>query len=571
MTVWLRLLPIVAAFLPAAIVALPRDWRFLPLHAAVMAVTLAVAWRATVVDVELRDAAVRRWLLMGAGCLAVAWLLFGESSRSDWGIFDDHEIHTMIGPGRDAIPATELAARIRSHTECGSPPFTMTRYRPVYYLLRLTEASAWGKDVRGWMVARFVLFICAAVLAFDMLRQWLGFVGGGLALAFFSVLAMWPDIVVHLGPPECYAAGATVAFAWCATRILRSPHAAGPAVWIALALAGVAAIGCKENFVVLAPLALLVGGIEWRRGRLGAAGIAACLVVSAAAAWVAFVVAAGIIGNGGRDVYHRPIGLGGFVRQGDASSLRAIRKLVGYGLPLAVGTCVLAGVAWQRRRRWPLPQAVVPAVGAVLGLVALSQFFFYRGEVFKKCRYDLPFVPLVCLLLIGLLVAASGWRQGGPGVRRLRRRLLVPGTIALAAMAIGGDSSRAATHARVVTTRAFCDALQGIAAACREDPTRPVTFFVNPRAPARYEPVMSVGEYLRSLGITNPLFLSPQGLPTSDQMADAVYTDRQLAELSASGDLLFQPWSSLPAAAAAIELWFSADPPPGRPAAFRVN
>lgn len=562
-------LTLAAVVLPLAVVALPHDWRFLPLHAAVFAGVLALAWRAPLVDLAVRDRATLRWCAMAATALALTWLLFGEATRANWALIDDHVNHTIIGPGRARLPVGELAAKLRDHPEVGSPPLTYTRYRPAYHVLYHLEAAAWGKHVAPWIVTRLVLFALAALLAFDLLQRWLGFVAGGLTLAFFAVLTMWTEIATHLGPAECYAALPTVAFAWCATCIVRSPAPAGWAAWAGLTASAVCAIGCKENFVVLAPLTLLVAAVEWRRGRLGTAGVASCGAVTAVAALVVFVVAAGIVGNGGRDVYERAVGLNGFLGARDARSLRAVRKLIGYGLPLLLGTGWMAAAAWRTRRLWPDRTSVVPAVGTVLGLVALSQFVFYRGEVFKKCRYDLPFVPLVCLLLIGLLVAAAGGRQGGPGLRRLRRRLLVPGAVALAAMAIGGDASRAATHARVASTQAFCDALHGIAAECRDDPARPVTFFVNPDAPARYEPVLSVAEYLRSLGITNPLYLSPRGLPRSDKRGAA--TDRQLAELSARGDHLFLPWDGLPATTAAIEVWLSADPPSGRPHAFRVN
>lgn len=566
-----RLLPLAAAALPVAVVALPHDWRFLPIHAAVLAAVLALAWRAPLVDLALRDRPALRWCSMAATALALTWLLFGEATRANWALIDDHVNHTIIGPGRDRLPVGELPTLLRDHPEVGSPPLTYTRYRPAYHVLYHLEAAAWGKHVGPWLVTRLALFALAALLAFDLLQRWLGFVAGGLALSFFTVLTMWREIATHLGPAECYAALPTVAFAWCTTRIVRSPAPAGWAAWAGLTAAAVCAIGCKENFVVLAPLTLLVAAVEWRRGRLGAAGVASCGAVTAAAALVVFVVSAGILGNGGRDVYERGVGLNGFLGATDSRSLRAARKLVGYGLPLLLGTGWMAAAAWRTRRLWPDRESVVPAVGTVLGLVALSQFVFYRGEVFKKCRYDLPFVPLVCLLLIGLLVAAAGWRQGGPGLRRLRRRLLVPTAVALAAMAIGGDASRAATHARVVTTQGFCAALHGIAATCRDDPARPVAVIVNPHAPARYEPVISVAEYLRSLGITNPLFLSPSGLPQSAHSGAAAYTDLQLAQLSARGDHLFLPWDALPATTAAIEVWLSAEPPPDRPQAFRVN
>jgi len=61
------------------------------------------------------------------------------------------------------------------------------------------------------------------------------------------------------------------------------------------------------------------------------------------------------------------------------------------------------------------------------------------------------------------------------------------------------------------------------------------------------------------------------GIPTAAERATAAYPDRLLSELSADGSDFFEPWQSLPAESTPIELWFSADPPPGRAAAFRVN
>ncbi len=563
-------LPVLAAALPVALVALPHDWRFLPVHLAVLAAILAVAWRGPLVDRAVERVPGWRWLLMAVTSSAMVWALVGGSPRAQWGMIDDHEIQDFIGAGRDRIPAQDLPGLFAAHPEIGSPPFTIPRYRPTYYLFRLIECSAWGRHIEPWMILRLVLFAITATLAFDLLRQWLGFVAGGVALAFLATLWMWPRIFITLGPAEAYAAPASLGFAWCAAAILRGSKAAVGGLWVGLACTALVAIGAKENFAILAPLALLLGGIEWRRGRLGAAGAIACGVVVLAALWVAIVVGASIAAQGGRDLYDRPLGLSGFVRSGDGSSLRAIRKVAGYGLPLMVATASMA-IAWYRGKTTDaVHRRTLLAVGTVLGVVALSQFFFYRGEVFKKSHYDLPFVPLVCTLEIGLLSAAAGRRSGSATLRRLRRRLLVPGVLALAALALGGDHARhySRTYAREST--AFTALVDQVAAACRAEPHRPVEFFIVADLPGNHEPLHSVVRFLRAAGVVNPFFLNPHGLPASDA-ADASRRDQEIATLSRDGGQSFEPWSMLPLEVAPITVGFSGDPPVDRQPRFRFR
>lgn len=565
------LLTVLAFVLPVALVALPHDWRVLPLDLALLVAVLAVAWQSPLVDRALEGVPGWRWLLMAATSAAMVWVLVGGSLQAKWGVIDDHEIQDFIGPGRDRIPAGDLPGLFAAHPEIGSPPFTIPRYRPTYYLLRFVECSVWGRQIEPWMILRLGLFALTATLAFDLLRQWLGFVTGGVAIAFLATLWMWPKIFITLGPAEAYAAPAAMGFAWCAAAILRGPKAAGGSLWAVLAGAALVAIGAKENFAILAPLALLLGGIEWRRRRLGAAGAIACGVVVLATLWVAIVVGTSIAAQGGRDLYDRPLGLSGFVRSGDGSSLRAIRKVAGYGLPLLAATAWMA-IAWYRGRATaPAGRRTLLAVGTVLGLAAISQFFFYRGEVFKKSHYDLPFVPLVCTLEIGILAAVAGWRNGSVAHRRLRRRLLVPGVLAAAAMALGGDHARQYTRDYARETAAFTTLVDQVGAACRAEPDRPVEFFIAGDLSGNHEPLHSVGRFLRAQGVANQFFLNPHGLPASDDTAGVSRRDKELAALSIVGGASFEPWSQLPHDASPITVCFSGDAPVDRRPTFRFR
>lgn len=564
------MLAVLAAALPVGLVALPHDWRFIPVCLALFAAILAVAWHGPLVDRTLENAPGWRWLLMAAASSAMVWALVGASPRANWGMIDDHEIQDFIGPGRDRIPAGDLPALIAAHPEIGAPPFTIPRYRPTYYLFRLLECSAWGRHIGPWMILRLGLFALTATLAFDLLRRWLGFAAGGVALACLAMLWMWPKIFITLGPAEAYAAPAAMGFAWCAAAILRGREAASGWLWAGVAFSALVAIGAKENFAILAPLALLLGGIEWRRGRLGVAGAVACGVVVLAALWVAIVVGVSIAAQGGRDLYDRPLGLSGFVRSGDGSSLRAIRKVVGYGLPLVAVTAWMA-IAWYRgRAEGASRRQALLAVGAVLGFVALSQFIFYRGEVFKKSHYDLPFVPLVCTLEIGALAAAAGWRSGSAALRRLCRRLLVPGVLAVGALALGGDHARQYTQNYIHETTAFTALVDQVAAACRAEPDRPVEAFILADVAGNHEPLHSVVRFLRAMGVSNALFLNPHGLPAGDAPG-ASRRDLELATLSREGGQTFEPWSTLPQEATPITICFSGDPPADRQPAFRFR
>lgn len=556
--------------LPVALVALPHDWRFLPAHISVFITVLAVAWRGAYVDRALEGASGWRWLLMASASAALAWTLVGASPRSGWGMIDDHEIHNFIGPRRDRIPAGELPALIAAHPEIGAPPFTIPRYRPTYYLFRLVECSAWGKHIEPWMILRLGLFTLTALLAFDLLRQWLGFVAGGVALGCLATLWMWPKIFITLGPSEAYAAPAVMAFAWFATAIMRGSRPAGAGRWAGLAVAALIAIGAKENFAILAPLAALLAGIEWRRGRLGVAGATACGTVVLAALWVAIVVGTSIAAQGGRDLYDRPLGLSGFVRRGDGSSLRAIRKVAGYGLPLAAATAWMA-LTWHRRATISTGHRILLGVGTVLGLAALSQFFFYRGEVFKKSHYDLPFVPLVCVLEIGALAVAAGWGGGSVLQHRLRRRLLVPGVLAATAMALGGDHARHYTRDYARETTAFSAIVDQVAEACQAEPDRAVECMIMSDLRRNYEPLHSVVRFLRARGVGNPLFLNPHGLPAGGDTAGASRHDLELATLSREGGQSFEPWGKLKQHACPITICFSGDPPVERRPAFRFR
>jgi hypothetical protein len=567
-TQWIRMtLPAAVAMLPAAIVSLPHDWRFLPVHIALLSVVLALAWHAPRIDWNLRGSPLYCAFLMLFASTALTYALYREAPLANWWIIDDHEIHTAIGP-HQRLGIADAWAHAAMHPEICAPTSTNTRYRPTYFLLRIFETFVWGKSVQPWLLARCALFAFTIVLAFDLLRQWLGFTTASIAVAIFSVLRMWPELVVRLGPAETYAAPACAVFAWCAVAILRRQPLPGAVAWSGLAISAVVAMGTKENFLILAPLAILLAGLQWRSGELRVSGIASVVAICLMATLVAGVVGLGIYNNGGRDVYQRSVGLSGLVREGATFQVYAWLKVVAKALPLMAVTGWLALKYWRLRAAGDSPLRTRVAVGLVLVFVAWSQFFFYRGEVFRRSRYDLPFVPIVGILAIGFLEYRSRWPSADPLRRRALRRLLLPGALALTALALGGDRTRHVAHAHREQTNVFAERMQAIIQACRKDQNRPVVFVANTLHD--FEPVWSFTAYLRGAALTNPIHLRPvREFEIKDGLARTIRDFYDEASSRGHERLTISPWASLAEGSMPIEVWFSVDPPEGKPAAFR--
>ncbi len=561
-------LPLLVALLPAALVTVPHDWHYLPIHALLLGMVLASAWYGSWVEISLHDSIAYRTFLMLVVSLGLTWALYREAPSVNWWVIDDHEIHQLIGSG-PRISAAQGLELMANHIEVCAPSWHHPRYRPAYYSLRILEAVAWGKDVQGWLFVRCGLFAFSLLLVFDLLRRWLGFASATMAVTMLSVLRMWPELVVRLGPSESYAAPACSVFAWCAAYILRNSSLQNRLAWIGLAASSMIAIGTKENFLILAPLSLLLAAYLRRNGQLRATGVAAVTSVCLVAMLVTSVVAVGILNNGGRDIYQRPVGFTGLVREGASNPAYLWLKFVVRSSPIFILTCWLAAKCW-RLRSSDSPQRTRFALGLVLALVALSQFYFYRGDVFRKNRYDLPYVPLVCVLAIGLLEYNSRWPVGDPLRRRALRRLLVPGALAITAMAMGGDRTRLIAHEHSVATTLYSTRLQTVVEACRQDEDRPVMFVVNEFVD--FEAIVSVSRYLKSKNIGNPLHLRPvEHLKSSSLMGQVTLDFFALVSMQGTADGVFTACDQLPSDAKPIEVWFSKDPPVETVDAFRAH
>jgi hypothetical protein len=74
--------------------------------------------------------------------------------RANWGLIDDHQIFTFLGPDLK-LPASEIWSTLLTKTEVGQ---LQGRFRPSYYLITVVETSLFGPDVHLWYIRNSVAF-----------------------------------------------------------------------------------------------------------------------------------------------------------------------------------------------------------------------------------------------------------------------------------------------------------------------------------------------------------------------------------------------------------------------------
>ena len=167
----------------------------------------------------------RPWQLLLLIAVAITAFYFSVFTAG-FGITGDHEIMAFLSGGRLSI--TDIWQRLIAGTEAGRP-FETSRYRPVYYFLRLVETWAWADMITLWHLIGIAIFIYFAHEAFRLARR---VSGPGYAIALFlSILfsRVFVGTFARLGPSETYA---VLGCALCLTAARRSSR--GPAISVSM-------------------------------------------------------------------------------------------------------------------------------------------------------------------------------------------------------------------------------------------------------------------------------------------------------------------------------------------------
>ncbi|MHB9005151.1 MAG: hypothetical protein ACYC6C_14050 [Coriobacteriia bacterium] len=467
-------------------------------------------------------------------------LQYKDILKANWWVVDDHEIINFVGSDRKMGFNEFVPALIQ--TEVGQIG-TSTRFRPVYYSLRLLESILWGDNPTLWFIARIIIMIFFSGLIWQMTVPLLGLFGAFLFTIYTISFGFWTDFIARLGPSETYAVISVITFAWVFIWIWhRSVHGqVSSKAWLLMGILLILNIGIKENLLVLTiPLIVLFIHAVIRK-TLSKSAVVALVISIASSIFCAAVLLVGLQHSGG-DYYANPVGISsrGSILFHSMLDLRAFTIV----LP-----CVFYFLFWRYGKgiEKSIRVTLCAAVGLLCGLLCLfcSQMVFYNGNWPTGMRYDFPgflYNPLLYLVLLWILkeglVAIHGMNNGVSSYFQFNNIFL----FFMIFINMSGFFKQAVTIDRYVeNSNLFMQQIGELSVYLKTNPESPVVFDVS--RPMDYEPLFSYARFLRSNGIENDFMVRWNGdLPAAYNTPLDLALVRQLYEFPLHGTSQFLPF-----------------------------
>ncbi len=170
-------------------------------------------------------------------------ILFAPLFFSKLSLIDDHEIISFL----NAYKSYGIQGVTNQFFSLGD--FNeLTRFRPIYYLIRLIEIFSWKDNAFLWTFFRFLIAIFCSLYILEIARKkYKKFISLALSLLFFC-LPMVPDIFFRFGPSEIYA---IVFFVLLIGSIIQNQGSENSFLKASFYITLL--IGTKENFIILFP------------------------------------------------------------------------------------------------------------------------------------------------------------------------------------------------------------------------------------------------------------------------------------------------------------------------------
>jgi hypothetical protein len=445
--------------------------------------------------------------------LAIAFGSLWPCLSAQWGLIDDHEIAWFLGPSGKLTLRRFWKMFLLTD---GAGPGTHNRFRPTYYLLRLTETYLWGAHPQIWYCARILMFALFLAALIWVLSRYLSLLESALVGAYVAGSFYWIEILTRLGPAEAYAAvGCAIyavgfARAWPAATDERTQRSSAAAILVG----GVIALGAKEVFIfLLAPTGILALRALFQ-GRTKRWVLVASLLVSAFGLFVAISVLIGVRKLG--HIYGRDTSSSGF-RDNLILGVRifwpAVKRETLVVLALAVAAIVYL-VA--RRRAEAARELTLRSLACAGGIASLLLFYGVQTALYsgrwpgsdQMCchRYDFPgllatpliycieYYWLLCLLrLVGIADWLLAWLRAG---------VIAWGLIHIPFIA---TTMRAQAHYVVEMTQHQTALFNALRDKAKEHPDWPI--LIESHAIDDYEPIASLQRFMNSMGVKNARFL----------------------------------------------------------------
>lgn len=434
---------------------------------------------------------------------------FGSLRQAQWGPIDDHEI--MLFLGDDLRVGVADFFPILSKTEVGDFG-TSLRFRPSYYILRISEAMLLGPNPGLWYLSRLLIF-CFGLFAF-----WKSFkLLYGTAVSILIVVSIYSqtyniDLFTRLGPAESYGFLAFAMFCWSfivtATNVYWNSKTRLISI-ITLSLSSLVLFGIKENFLII--LLPLVGLLLFSLRKSSNKKIQFSLI---------FLIAIGLLTSlgigfamfkSGNDVYNNSVSL--------QSRLKTVMELINsWDRTVVILSSVLLTILGFITCFFSLiPKVYKFTLVAQLLLIwsgiilYISQFVFYGGAWPTNMRYDFPgllaavfIFPSLFYSIYLLAIALKSSKQILNGLRF--------GLLSYFALSIGVQVTLIRPHFlsasnRVVdSTTKFTERINHLAVRLNSD-MKDNQVVIEAQSPAVYEQVYSLERFLRAYGVNNILYL----------------------------------------------------------------
>ena len=455
-------------------------------------------------------------------------LLLRHNINAKWSIIDDHEIAYFLGSDKK-ITLSEFP-KIISKTEAGNFGNSV-RFRPSYYLLRITEASMWKDNPQLWYIARFVILALFLFSVSYITSSYYGAIPAMIFCLYVMTGSYWADIWTRLGPAEIYVAlGISLYLLGLIEIVGKNTKSTIP--WFLFLIGGLIAIGSKENMVILVLPSLYVIIDKFAQHKLNWK-----LIFPISLILYALFIATGVIlaiSKAGTDIYSNEISTKGLFSLVIPSILRTIRDLrvieilLGGAVILLPTFTVFKNISLLRFVNTQIKSFILLAF---LFLTYFSQFIFYSNVWPTSVRYDFPGILAKQLFWLVSLYLLSKIFQVFFG-QKSKSKIIILYTIFFGLLLMftinhGYHSLIKASKTNTTKTEIFTNDLLSISQIVKGHSDYPLIFSSN--NPWDYEPIFSLERYVRFMGITNPIVL--------DYM-DNNYTNRKGLEKDLSLDLI---------------------------------
>jgi hypothetical protein len=513
-----------------------------------------------IVERYLRKNSRQRWALILGCSFLLSALAIGDLVSARWWVMDDHELASILGSDHQ-LGFAEMVQSLREHPEVGNLG-EFSRVRPTYYIIRHLEAFLWGENLALWYAARVIALGGVFALCWHLLWRWVGGIDAGLLMLMIFCWRMWGDLWSRIGSSETYA---MVGIALSVLGVVMSERFASVSrwknatAWLLIAMGAVISMGCKENFLILAPAVMGYAGWLWYRRKMTVSAITGTLAVASFAVFIALAVVGSLAAEGGVDIYANQRSVSTLMW----ATIRCLTAHFGAIMLLAIiGLIVFARrIQADERLSRLLPQttATIWVLAALLALF-VSQFAFYDDFNTFSGRYAFP-AALAPLLMLPLVVRLRVRYRRIIGEDRQRIRRSVFAMRFAMVLLVGGMGLVMQRHAtrHVRQTTAFTNEVLRIATACEAEPETPLVFVSH--RPIDYETLYSVASFLRYYSVSNPIYLQLEGYgqetyPRGLQRALA----EELQNASVRGDETFRPINELQLDKESIGIGFSEKP-----------